>query len=96
MFLGGDIDELERDAEPVAGLPHAPFQHRLDVELATETGALLQGEVMARWQDFAGTGDLLRTLQVRRGRGGKQRKQQTPATASALKSLCAPHASAAR
>ena len=55
-----------------------------EFELATENGALLQGEVTARWQDFAGTGDLMRTLQVRRGRG-KQKKLQTPARASALK-----------
>ena len=52
---------------------------------ATRDGSLLQGEVLARWQDFAGTGDLLRTLQVRRARGGKQKKQRLPARAGALK-----------
>ncbi len=53
---------------------------------ATKDGSLLRGEVLARWQDFAGTGDLLRTLQVRRGRGsGKQKKQRLPARAGALK-----------
>lgn len=57
-----------------------------EFEQATGNGSLLHGEVLARWQDFAGTGDLLRTLQVRRGRGGgKQRKQQLPARAIALK-----------
>ena len=57
-----------------------------EFEGATGNGSLLHGEVLARWQDFAGTGDLLRTLQVRRGRGGgKQRKQQLPARAIALK-----------
>jgi hypothetical protein len=56
-----------------------------DVDEATKDGSLLRGEVLARWQDFAGTGDLLRTLQVRRGRGGgKQRKQRMPARARAL------------
>jgi len=43
----------------------------------------MSGEVLARWQDFAGTGDLLRTLQSRRG--GKQRRHRTPARAEALK-----------
>ncbi len=56
-----------------------------EIEQATLGGALLQGEVLARWQDFAGTGDLLRTLQVRRGRSGRQKKPHTPARASALK-----------
>jgi energy-coupling factor transporter ATP-binding protein EcfA2 len=57
-----------------------------EVDAATRDGSLLQGEVLARWQDFAGTGDLLRTLQVRRGRGSaRQKKQRTPARAGALK-----------
>ena len=57
-----------------------------DFDEATRDGSLLRGEVLARWQDFAGTGDLLRTLQVRRGRGGgKPKKQRMPARASALK-----------
>jgi hypothetical protein len=57
-----------------------------ELDEATRDGSLLQGEVLARWQDFAGTGDLLRTLQVRRGRGaGRQRKQQLPSRAIALK-----------
>jgi len=43
----------------------------------------MSGEVLARWQDFAGTGDLLRTLQSRRG--GKQRRHRSPARAEALK-----------
>ncbi len=30
-------------------------------------GALLRGEVLARWQEFVGTGDLMRTLQSRMG-----------------------------
>ncbi len=46
-----------------------------EITQATMGGALLQGEVLARWQDFAGTGDLLRSLQLRRGRSGRQKKQ---------------------
>ena len=52
---------------------------------AARNGSLLHGEVLARWQDFASTGDLLRTLQVRRGRGAKQKKQRMPARAAAVK-----------
>ena len=39
-----------------------------DLDEAIRNGSLLQGEVLARWQDFAGTGELLRTLQVRHPR----------------------------
>jgi hypothetical protein len=61
-----------------------------DFEEAGKDGSLLRGEVLARWQDFAGTGDLLRTLQLRRGRGGgKQKKQRTPVRARALKDALA-------
>jgi GTPase SAR1 family protein len=61
-----------------------------DFDEASKDGSLLRGEVLARWQDFAGTGDLLRTLQLRRGRGGgKQKKQRMPARARALKDALA-------
>jgi energy-coupling factor transporter ATP-binding protein EcfA2 len=55
------------------------------VEEEFRSGGLLQGEVLARWQDFAGTGDLLRSIQVRRGRAGRQKKPRTPARVAALK-----------
>jgi energy-coupling factor transporter ATP-binding protein EcfA2 len=53
---------------------------------ATSNGSLLRGEILARWQDFTGTGDLLRMLQVRRNGKpvGRQRKRQIPARAKAL------------
>ena len=58
-----------------------------EFDQATANGSLLHGEVLARWQDFAGTGDLLRSLQMRRGRAsGKQKKQKTSPRAAALKS----------
>jgi energy-coupling factor transporter ATP-binding protein EcfA2 len=56
-----------------------------EFDVATVDGSLLRGEVLARWQDLASTGDLLRTLQVRRGRGAKQKKVRMPAKAAALK-----------
>jgi energy-coupling factor transporter ATP-binding protein EcfA2 len=54
---------------------------------ATRNGSLLRGEILARWQDFTGTGDLLRMLEVRRsGRpAGRSRKRRVPARAEALK-----------
>jgi energy-coupling factor transporter ATP-binding protein EcfA2 len=55
-----------------------------DFDAATRNGSLVQGEVLARWQDFAGTGDLLKTLQVKRGRGARK-KPRLPDRAAALK-----------
>jgi energy-coupling factor transporter ATP-binding protein EcfA2 len=54
---------------------------------ATRNGSLLRGEILARWQDFTGTGDLLRMLEVRRGGrpAGRSRKRRVPARAEALK-----------
>jgi energy-coupling factor transporter ATP-binding protein EcfA2 len=62
-----------------------------EVDLATRNGSLLRGETLARWQDFAGTGDLLRTLQSRRRGGGTghPRKRRISARAQALKAAIA-------
>jgi hypothetical protein len=38
------------------------------VEHGVKDGTLLRGEVLARWQEFVGTGELLRTLEARIGR----------------------------
>jgi len=58
-----------------------------EIDEATRNGSLLRGEILARWQDFTGTGDMLRMLQVRRGGAavGRPRKRRIPARASALK-----------
>ena len=58
-----------------------------EIDEATRNGSLLRGEILARWQDFTGTGDLLRMLQVRRGgrRRPRPRKRRIPARANALK-----------
>jgi energy-coupling factor transporter ATP-binding protein EcfA2 len=55
-----------------------------EIGTATADGSLLRGEVLARWQDFAGTGDLLRALQAKRA-GGRQRRYRSPARAQALR-----------
>jgi hypothetical protein len=39
-----------------------------DVLASTEDGRLLRGEVLARWQDFVGTGEFMRGLETRIGR----------------------------
>jgi energy-coupling factor transporter ATP-binding protein EcfA2 len=39
-----------------------------DVDDAVRSGALLRGEVLARWHDIVGTGDLMRALETRIGR----------------------------
>ena len=58
-----------------------------EADQALSDGSLLRGEVLARWQDFAGTGELLRGLQAPRGRqAGRQRKRGVPARARSLKS----------
>jgi energy-coupling factor transporter ATP-binding protein EcfA2 len=51
---------------------------------AIRSGSLLSGEVIARWQDFAGTGDLMRTLEIRRsGRASQRLKRHGAITARA-------------
>ncbi|HEX9031312.1 MAG TPA: GTPase [Streptosporangiaceae bacterium] len=63
-----------------------------ELDEAIRNGSLLRGEVLARWQDFAGTGDLLRTLQPRKGSKGKRPAERSkrhaamPVRAQALKS----------
>ena len=58
---------------------------------AIRNGSLLRGEILARWQDFTGTGDLLRMLQVRRSGkpASRPRKKQMPTRAKALKAALA-------
>ncbi len=57
-----------------------------EIDEAAGNGSLLHGETLARWQDFAGTGDLLRNLQSRR-RGVREPPAQATdsARAQALK-----------
>ena len=66
----------------------APYQDALAaVQKSTRDGSLLRGEVLARWQDFIVTGDLIRTLRSRKpARQGKRaRKRQVPERAIAMK-----------
>lgn len=73
---------------------------------ACADGTLLRGEVLARWQEFVGTGELLRTLEQRVGwlrdrlvnavKGKPQQAQRVSvAVESGLESLILEHAEAA-
>jgi hypothetical protein len=79
---------------------------RRDVAEASADGSLLRGEVLARWQEFVGTGELLRSLESRVGWvrdriGGwikgkpQQAERVTVAVESGLESLLVEHAEAA-
>ncbi|MGH3360991.1 MAG: dynamin family protein [Nocardioides sp.] len=76
------------------------------VDEASADGTLLRGEVLARWQEFVGTGELLKTLESRVGRvrdrlintvRGKphQAERVTVAVESGLETLILEHAEAA-
>jgi hypothetical protein len=77
-----------------------------DIAKATQDGTLLRGEVLARWQEFVGTGELLKGLQTNVGRLRDKMKnavvgKPTPtrdlndAVESGLESLLREHAEAA-
>ncbi|TDD67242.1 AAA family ATPase [Actinomadura rubrisoli] len=77
----GQRAELAQQVEAAYGTVLA------ELDEATRNGSLLRGEVLARWQDFAGTGDLLRALHVQRARRGRaaNRRRRSPARVRALK-----------
>ena len=73
---------------------------------ATADGTLLRGEVLARWQEFVGTGELLKTLEAKVGwlrdrmvnavKGKPQQAERvTVAVESGLETLILEHAEAA-
>ncbi|MEV4800669.1 dynamin family protein [Nonomuraea sp. NPDC049421] len=58
-----------------------------DIDKASKNGSLLHGEVLARWQDFAGSGDLMRALHLRRrGRAARQAPERVLAFKAAIRS----------
>ncbi|QFG26919.1 AAA family ATPase [Actinomadura sp. WMMB 499] len=77
----GQRAELARAVESGYGTALA------ELDEATRDGSLLRGEALARWQDFAGTGDLLRSLHVQRTRKGRgsNRRRRSPTRVRALK-----------
>jgi energy-coupling factor transporter ATP-binding protein EcfA2 len=99
--MAGALDTFRSRVPALAAEVEAQLVIRSDLKAAVEgayaaglaeadealaDGSLLCGEILARWQDFAGTGELLRGLQAPRGRQGRQRRRGVPARARALKS----------
>lgn len=60
-------EQLAAAAELRAEIDLAYAAARREVEDALRSGALLRGEVLARWHDVVGTGDAMRALQSRIG-----------------------------
>jgi len=58
-----------------------------ELDEAIRSGSLLRGEVLARWQDFAGTGDLIRTIEVRKGRSSSKRSRRHAPNTSRAQAL---------
>jgi energy-coupling factor transporter ATP-binding protein EcfA2 len=79
--------QLTLRAELQAAVDEAYAAGQSEIDAAIGNGSLLRGEILARWRDFTGTGDMLRMLQVRRGGGAatQPRRRRMPARASALK-----------
>jgi energy-coupling factor transporter ATP-binding protein EcfA2 len=86
--LAGQAGQQLAVRNQLAGAADAAYAAGLaEIDEATRNGSLLRGEILARWQEFAGTGDLLRMLETRKqSRAGRQRRRRLPARAKALKS----------
>jgi hypothetical protein len=67
--LANAADEQAATAAALAERVVAAYRGaRATVEDGVRDGRLLRGEVLARWQEFVGTGEFMRTLQARIGR----------------------------
>ncbi len=98
--MSGVLDSFKVRIDALAGQAQAQLDLRAELRLAADaayaaglaeldeairSASLLRGEVLARWQDFAGTGDLMRTLEIRKGKRSSQRsKRQSALSARAL------------
>ncbi|HET6561765.1 MAG TPA: ABC transporter [Marmoricola sp.] len=103
---GGHAAQVEM-VERLRADAHRSYDEALrDVAEASADGSLLRGEVLARWQEFVGTGELFRNLETRVGwvrdrvggwfRGKPQQAERvTVAVESGLESLLVEHAEAA-
>ncbi|HET7684765.1 MAG TPA: dynamin family protein [Marmoricola sp.] len=94
------VDRLRRESD------EAYDKAMADIDRASADGTLLRGEVLSRWQEFVGTGELLKTLESKvswlrdrvtsavRGQPQQARKV-TVAVESGLETLIVEHAEAA-
>jgi energy-coupling factor transporter ATP-binding protein EcfA2 len=61
------VEQLSAAAELRAEADAAYAAAAREVEVALRSGSLLRGEVLARWHEVVGTGDVMRTLESRVG-----------------------------
>jgi energy-coupling factor transporter ATP-binding protein EcfA2 len=61
------VEQLSAAAELRAEADSAYAAAGREVEIALRSGSLLRGEVLARWHEVVGTGDVMRTLESRVG-----------------------------
>lgn len=67
-FLAAAADQQTAAAQGLTAVARASYaQAARDVEEDVRHGSLLRGEVLARWQEFVGTGEWMRGLQSRVG-----------------------------
>ncbi|MEU6743239.1 ABC transporter [Streptosporangium sandarakinum] len=67
--LADAVDRQRAAAEDLRSMTGAAYSGGLAAfDQGMLDGSLLRGEVLARWQDFVGTGDLMRSLESRVGR----------------------------
>jgi hypothetical protein len=67
--VAGGVDEQAAAAHALADAADAAYDGaRTAVADGVGNGSLLRGEVLARWQDFVGTGEWMRSLQSQVGR----------------------------
>jgi hypothetical protein len=64
---GAAVEQLSAAAELRAEADAAYSAAGREVEVALRSGSLLRGEVLARWHEVVGTGDVMRTLESRVG-----------------------------
>jgi len=83
--LAAEVEAQAALRDELIGAVAAAYRVALtEIETSTADGSLVRGEVLARWQDFAGSGELLRALQARRAMG-RQRRRRGPARTQTLR-----------
>jgi Dynamin family len=67
--LANAADEQHTSAKSLRAAAERPYAEAIEsIDQATRDGSMLRGEVLARWQDFVGTGDFFRSLEETVGR----------------------------
>ncbi len=67
--LISEVDSQARGARDLRGAVTSAYAAAVDeVDAGLTDGSVLRGEVLARWQEYVGTGELLRGLEARVGR----------------------------